>query len=672
MMREVGVVLATGLILMDAALAGSVQTTPVSKEEAQHWIRYTVPLPRQIEISGKAILPVRQVLVRSVGCGGAALIQQATRELQEALGVGDAPASSGEGLFTITLQMGGDEADVLRKCKYADQGYLIRPARDGKGLLCVAIGPRGLYYASKTLQQLMKAKLAGGQVEMPVVEVTDWPDMQDRGMWGNDTSSHLRWMSDRKMNYLEHISQTTVGKDKRCRVSFPPYKQRIIDEGPTYGMEPVPVILHLEQLKGMGLFDAYPELQGKGATPGVICYSNPKVSDVLAEWLVLWGKRPGVSEVDVWMTENMSGMTSCQCDLCKKTDRAVLEARSIVKAWEIAKKQLPHLGLRMLTSEASEASNAQFIPTLPKEVKLWYYHSLFTYNTSQAPMIGHFQPYLIDAVKAGRRVGICPNISATEGLWTPMSSAAFIHGRMNEFVDKGLSGLLAYSVHGMGYYWFNIEAAAEWSWNAKGRSTREFAQSYAVRQGYRDPDRFAEWSETLGPVSWDVYGSAFPAGEKRGEPGKLADLVKNGKLPALGFVLWEVYGIPFGDIKTVDQLNRDVVQAQKGVELARDLGLRGCLEESLVIQGYINAIKALWELRQVVKPGGITDRVAATKWFQAYLDGLAQAREHLPLWEQALPDRTSRRPMTTGCAELLTGMIDGMKETAKGFGVEVK
>ena len=136
-------------------------------------------------------------------------------------------------------------------------------------------------------------------------------------------------------------------------------------------------------------------------------------------------------------------------------------------------------------------------------------------------------------------------------------------------------------------------------------------------------------------------------------------------------MLWEVYGIPFGDIKTVDQLNHDVVQAQKGVKLARDLGLPVCLEESLVVQGYINAIKALWELKQVVKPGGIADTVSATKWFQAYLDGLAQAREHLPLGEKALPER-GRKHMATKCVELLTGMIDGMKETAKGFGIEVK
>lgn len=44
---------------------------------------------------------------------------------------------------------------------------------------------------------------------------------------------------------------------------------------------------------------------------------------------------------------------------------------------------------------------------------------------------------------------------------------------------------------------------------------REFACAYAVRNRYPDPDKFAEWCEVLGPVSWDVYGSEFPSGEAR-------------------------------------------------------------------------------------------------------------------------------------------------------------
>ncbi len=664
--------LTISLLLAAAHLATGGQMTPISREEARQWIRYTVPLPRQIELTGRVIVPARQILVRTVGDGGAALIQQGAAELREALGGENAPAAGGEALLTVTLQLGGDEANVLKKQKYADQSYLIRPTPDGNGLLCAAIGPRGLYYASKTLQQLIKAKAQPGRIEIPILQVTDWPDMEDRGLWGGDASLHLRWLSDRKMNYLEHISHTGVDKDRKCRVSYPPYKQRMIDEGPVYGINPVPVVLHLEQLKSMGLFDAYPELQGKDATPGVICYSNPLFSDVLAEWLVLWGKTPGVREVDVWMAENMYGKEACKCERCKTQDRAVLETKSILKAWDIARRQLPDLGLRMLTSEASEDCNARIIPLLPRDLKLWYYHSLFTYNTSRAPMIGDFQPYLIDAIQAGRWVGICPNLSAFVGLWMPMSSPQFIHGRMTEFVGKGLRGLIGYAVPEIPYCRMNTEAAAEWAWNAEGRSPREFAISYAVRSGYRDPEVFADWCDALGPVSWDVYGSAFPAGEQRGQPGKLADLLKKGKLPELGDVLWGVYGIPFGDIKSADQLNQDVAAARKAVQLARELGIDEYLHESLVVQGCIEAMQALYELKQVVKPEGVSDRASAAKWFQVYVDALGKAREHLPLWEGTLSRREPGKLMVSDCVELLSGMMNGMKETARDLGMEVR
>jgi hypothetical protein len=96
------------------------------------------------------------------------------------------------------------------------------------------------------------------------------------------------------------------------------------------------------------------------------------------------------------------------------------------------------------------------------------------------------------------------------------------------------------------------------------------------------------------------------------------------------------------------------------------------LHESLVVQGYLNAIRALWELKQVVKPEGVSDKEAATKWFQAYVDALGQAREHLPLWEKTLLEREPGKHMTGKAVELLEEMIEGMKGVAKGLGIEVQ
>lgn len=80
--------------------------------------------------------------------------------------------------------------------------------------------------------------------------------------------------------------------------------------------------------------------------------------------------------------------------------------------------------------------------------------------------------YLIKAMAEGRWVGMCPNIAPLIGFWTPMSSVPFIHARMNDFVDKGIEGLIGYATPQISHCRFNTEGAAEWSWNAKGRSTR--------------------------------------------------------------------------------------------------------------------------------------------------------------------------------------------------------
>jgi hypothetical protein len=657
-----------GLVCLTAPFAATGETAEfkaISAEEAAAWTRRLTPLPRQVQMSEAAVVPATDVVIAQVSTGEA-LVQQTLRELQECLGQQGRP-QAGKAGFTLSVQLGGAEAESFKPLKNASQAYRIIPEADKRGLRLVAMEPRGLYYAGKTVQQLLKARTAGGSVTIPLVTITDWPDMEDRGLWGGDASNYLRWISDRKMNYLEHISHTSVDKDKRCHVSYPPYKQRMIDEGPTYGINPVPVILHLEQLTNTGLFDAYPDLQGKDATPGVICYSNPKMIDVLAEWLVLWGQTPGVSEVDVWMAENMYGKKSCQCDECRKEDRSVLETRMILKGWEKARQRLPRLGLRILTSEATEKSNPRVIALLPGEVKLWYYHSLFTYNTSHAPMI---RRYLVEHASKGGWVGVCPNICPIVGFWTPMTGAAFIHARMNEFVDKGLSGLIGYAVPSISFCRFNTEAAAEWSWNAKGRTPKEFALSWAVREGLSDSEKFAEWSETIGPVSWDVYGSEWPSGERRGQPGKSAKRLKEGKLGELGTDLWGVYRIPWGEIKSIQQLDHDVGQAGRAVALAREMGNDEFLQESLVTQGHISAIKALWELRSLVRSGqvGEADKPAARQWFKAYADGLRQAAEATPRWGDALPKGEGEKGLLGASVKHIQGMIEEMNALAAEFG----
>ncbi|MDH7481767.1 MAG: glycoside hydrolase family 20 zincin-like fold domain-containing protein [Armatimonadota bacterium] len=643
--------------------------SPIQPDKAKAWIMHLVPLPKSVKITAKNTIPADQVIIRADSTDP--VVVQACAELRQAIGIPNKAKSPLKPAFTIVLKLGGPEASSLKSLKNSDQAYKIVPDASGKTLRLIAQTPRGLYYAAKTLQQLIKARAAGGKVDMPIAEITDWPDLADRGLWGSDSFLHLKWLADRKMNIVEQICYVSVDERKIATARPKDGHEPLFTEGPRYGINFVPVVLHLEQVGNKGVFAAYPNLKAKGGGEGAICYSQPEFVDVLADWIVALGKIPHVREVDVWLAENLDQQGGCTCEECKKVDRSVLEARTVLAAWNKAKKKLPHLGLRILTSEETESSNQLIFKELPKEVKVWYYHSLLTYDNGEVPML---RKYLEDYAKSGHWLGVVPNFDAGVHWTSPFTGPHFIHYRMNEFVDKGLSGLLGYATPRVHYNRFNVEAAAEWSWNSKGRTPREFAESWAVREGLKDPKKFADWVELISPVAWDVYGSHWPAGEQRNTPGHSAKRLKEGTLPELGFVLWDAYRLPFGDIKSEEQLKNDVAAAAEAVKLAKEMEIPILMSESLIIQGYINSLNALWELRKIVKPEGIApeNKGKALDYFKAYVDGLNQVVSQLPNWEALVPGRSPNEIFTGKQIAVITRMIGEMQCVASGFGIELE
>jgi len=411
--------------------------------------------------------------------------------------------------------------------------------------------------------------------------------------------------------------------------------------------------------------------KGKGVHPGAACYSNPKIVDILADWIVGCARLPGVTEVDVWMTENLTRQLGCQCDKCRFENRDLLEARAILAAWNKARKTVPTVGLRLLATEQTFHSNEKILAILPKEVTFWYYHSLYTYSNLERPII---PPYVARLAKQGWRMGVVPDIGAKGSYAQPFTGAQFIRYRMNEFADKNIAAMLGYPRPRVYYSDFNTEAAAEWSWNAKGRSAREFAISWAIRHGYDDPELFAQWSETLGPVSWDIYGSEWPRGEARKGLKSAAELLSEGKLPDLGAAPSGPSPKPWGEIKSVQQLNDDIAQAARAVELARNLGIARYFEESRVIQGYLGSLKALYELKQIVKVGEISGnkRPAAGESFQAYVNSLRQTQDALAKWEDAVGPWPGHPRVTPNTIDLLQTLIDQMTGVAGKYGFQLK
>jgi len=648
----------------------------VSKGDAQKWLDHVTPLPREINVSSKLTLKPAEIAVvaNSPKNETGMVIDQAVLELKEMLASPTAPPE--KTAFKITFQLGGGEAEALKAVKNSAQAYRILPETDERGLRLIALGDRGLYYAGKTLQQLLRARKTAQSIEMPLVTVKDWPEMETRGLWGGDSSRNLAWMAERKLNYEENISWMTVDRTtKRGRAAVKRGTEQLLTFGPRMGIEHAPVFLHLEILEGKGIFDVYPEFRGKdGGKPGVICYSQPGVVGLFADWIADLGSQENVERVDVWMTENLMGKGGCKCEKCKGKNWAVEEARTVVAAWREAQKRKPGLKLRMLTSEATYDDNPAVFAQIPREVGIWYYHSLRTYTARRAPMI---EGPVLKAAQSGRWMGVCPSLVAQVGWAEPFTSPQFVHARASEFTSKGLSGMIGYAVPRTMIARFNVEAAAEWLWNPTGRTPREFARSWAIREGIRNPDKFAEWTDLMGPVEWAIYGSEWPAGEKRKAQPSVAVLLAKAKLPEIGQFKFGVFGSPWGDIQSSAQLESNAQAAARGVALAREIGSSEFIQESLVIQGYADSLTALWALKQLVTEDGIPPdkRAAARERFAKYERALAQARTALPAWENTLPSNSRRRGytrggFTRGAIETLETMSKQMNETATALGVK--
>jgi len=293
----------------------------ITASDELNWIATQFPCPsrsgsRTRSLSRRARW---QWTPRGQGCRGRAGRQGAVRVL------GGAPA--GEPAFTVKILTGGADAEPLAKLKNFDQAYRIYPVGK-KELRLVAITPNGAYYGRQdppaahtgratTAPQALRARASAtsDKIEMPLVTVTDWPDLEDRGLWGTDNFAELKWLGDRKMNWMEQISHHGVDEDGVPFAKVKGGREPLVDEAYLYGMNFVPVVLHLEQSSRAGALQAYPYIKGVSAHTGVMCYSQPKTAWIISKWIAELVSLPHVNEVDVWMSENLQGRRAA-CATC--------------------------------------------------------------------------------------------------------------------------------------------------------------------------------------------------------------------------------------------------------------------------------------------------------------------------------------------------------------------
>ena len=633
--------LITALVVLASATSAAAATIPVTPAEQEEWIRQLLPLPKQIAIDARVEVPIADVKLRisvgsdiagsSAGDQLSALFKKKTILNKQK---GDPPFVIWLGLCQANGKIAGTlipGAAELAQRPNAEQAYIIRPIGD-RCLVLAALDGRGLYYAVQTLCQLLENQVHDGHVSIPIATITDWPDLAERGEWGGSANQDIVWLSRYKMNLVETHVILSVSKDGRGHAKLDPQLIRISRQ---HALKLVPVITHLNGLARTGIYRVYPELRGKGAHAvhpthkNLIapCCSQPKFVEVLAEWMNALADQPGVTDICCWLSE--LSHQYCDCEKCRQAGvgQYALEARCLIKAYRLAQKTHPHLHLRILLTQGSYASNDKVLAEIPHDVGVTYYDGGRTYDSSRDPMI---YPLLERYAAMGGWLGCYPQLTASWRIVCPWSCPQFIKYRMTEFVDKKLKCVCGYATPNNHLYEFNVLATAEWAWNAHGRSERQFAAAWATRQGIEKPGAAAQWAVTLGPAGWDVYGSRIPYPEFFG---RATAMISRRRKPKLGAGMFRYF-------PTVEHITADLIAANKALAIAKQLDRPELISETIVIQGYLRMVKAIYLIAKQVaesknKKLSRLQRIELQKQLNELALATMDTTQALDAWERA-------------------------------------
>jgi len=504
---------ALSLALLTGSLVAAAGPGPVSAERKAEILRHLLPLPHEIVLEAEmALAPADVGLVLRPDAGE--IERQAGAELNGLFREKAGCEAAGKG-FRIVIgvldgqgKLGGqpvEGADRLKALPHPDQAYLIRPRGDAE-MAVAALHERGVYYGVQTLRQLIESGVSGERVRIPLATVTDWPDLDERGVWNYETTKFDARYASMKLNFVcTHVAcdPSPIRRDQPVGLKKLAF---YLEARRRLAFDPVFSITHLNFLDRQdGLYDAYPELAGRGerawqkANPHpkhrVPCASNPLMAKVLTEMLTSAAEQ-GVPEMSVWLSEFDS---QCECPACLQAGQAVAETNAILAAWRQVRQKSPNLGLRLFYAiTPAKDQLAEYFAKMPIEVKL---ERCGVESKPTKPRPTYFNPGFDDFAARGGWVASYD---------VPVRIEGFAPGRTRDFIRQ-LHARKWQGAYGFGPRGerddFGFSAIAEWGWNTAGRSVAEFAAAWAARRGYPKPETFGEWAAAIDPVQWDIWQS---------------------------------------------------------------------------------------------------------------------------------------------------------------------
>lgn len=497
-----GVLLMIGL--SGTSLAGGAQ-----------WTQRVIPLPKEIEVSG-SFTANREGIAYRLPEGLDPVLAPTISALLEDFANEEKEGSNHELLILLRFARDGEtggKTQRLATLPNADQAYAIETKGDGSARI-MTLGANtsiGLLYATRTLHQLLAAPPraevpADGQLEIPLMDILDWPDIAQRGEWSPRGYPSLEWYSQWKLN-MYRVRLVTWG-NSAGRVVQSVWRnierpEDFFQWGWSMGHTLIPYKDHLahssaREWRNVSPPDLTEEELEERARPHLVGFdwSHPAINKLLkAQMRMMAEAVEGRSnEIEVWLSEHRGAPAEEFLD----------EVRAVHRAREALRADFPDLEVRVLLSQGSEdaGANEEILKmAAEKGLGVAHYSAFTTYVTDREPMV----PAAMEHFAAeGGFLDIMPQLDPNIRIHFPGSMPAFIQFRMREFVAKGVRSVTGYLGADRFSYELNMVAFAEFSWNSNGRSPREFAEAYATITGAADPVLFGEWAVFNGEAVWTL------------------------------------------------------------------------------------------------------------------------------------------------------------------------
>lgn len=507
-------------LILAAIIPGTCYTKvrDVNKQHEVQWLNYTLPLPHEISIKKENIVSVNDIgiiLSKNAGDIEKNAVAELTNFFKEKTGI--VPSGNKFEIIIGTLDSNGKvcgiktkNAERLKKLTNNNQAYLIQPIGNNK-LVLAALKPKGIYYAVQTLRQLLTRKINKKSVTVPLVDIIDWPDMDQRGVWniGYKTPGYIEWMSSLKLNFTHIPAGVVLRKGAKAQCSKLPMELIIKSRNCAFLL--MPHFPHYDYLFRYGAAEIYPELIGKGdgarnpcfrwggsfAHARCPCMATPLLKRLLTEWIESVAEQ-GSREFSLWLSERTP--CQCECKICLKDGRKQFqkETQASVAAIMAAREKYPYLqGRIFFTMGYPELKDSyECLALLPPEVK--------------AGRVYHRNKAFDDYAASGRWIATYEGPRIGPGYFPIRYKAAEIKNSIKEYYKAKYSAFYSLGktvgpVNLEGHWQkvfsnYQYSALAEWTWNTNGRSLSQFAEAWATVNNVAPTTSFAEWVKIMNPI----------------------------------------------------------------------------------------------------------------------------------------------------------------------------